>query len=253
MLSLAKSDKRLFPATDLYNECWLMRLVLNWFSEHGFDEHPLCFLPNSRWYSESFLPTQFLARRRPDPLAESWTRADGVVGNICIGRDAVVGTTLGPAASQFYVIEAKMFSRLSPGVRHAAYFDQAARSVACIAEVLSRARQRPDAISSLGFFVLAPQEQINAGKFNSEMSKESIQAKVKKRVSEYTDSQECEKKGNWLQKWFLSSRDANNLGGRCQLRVNNGLRVESVVAAIRRPPGGQQRKPCYRAILRSDQ
>ena len=36
-------------------------------------------------------------------------------------------------------LKAKLFSSLSPGVQNATYFDQAARSVACIAEVLSRA------------------------------------------------------------------------------------------------------------------
>ncbi len=48
-----------------------------------------------------------------------------------------------PTATQFVVAEGKMYSPLSPGVTHARYFDQAARTVACIAEVLRRGKRTP--------------------------------------------------------------------------------------------------------------
>jgi hypothetical protein len=54
-----------------------------------------------------------------------------------------------------------MFSVLSSGVTRATYFDQAARNVACIAEVLFRAKREPAKMGVLGFFVLAPDEQIS--------------------------------------------------------------------------------------------
>ena len=111
--------------------------------------------------------------------------------------------SLAKDAAQFIVTEAKLFSPLAPGVTHARYFDQAARNVACIAEMLCRAERHPEQLSSLGFFVLAPAEQIGERKlFNSLLSKESIKEKVKRRVDEYVGSREEEQKGQWLQNWF---------------------------------------------------
>ncbi len=92
-----------------------------------------------------------------------------------------------------------LFAGLSSGVSHAGYFDQAARNVACLAEVLHRAGRRPNQFSSLGFLVLAPAEQITAGVFDKEMSIQSIRDKVCRRVSEYSDSA----KDRWLREWFL--------------------------------------------------
>jgi hypothetical protein len=135
MLCRANSERRTFPATIFYNEGWLLRLVLDWFSEHALGGHLLSFAAGAQWYSEALLPSQFLARQRGDHLAEGWTHADGVVGHIKVGSTALANTSLADDASQFLVTEAKLFSPLSPRVTNAAYFDQAARNVACIAEV----------------------------------------------------------------------------------------------------------------------
>ena len=179
MLCLAASDSRTFPATIFYNEGWLLRLVLDWFSRHSFIGHPLDFASRARWYSEALLPSQFLPRYRGDLLGEGWTHADGVVGHVVIGNGAIANTTLAGNSSQFVVTEAKLFSPLSTGVRHAPTFDQAARNVACIAEVLSKAVRPPDQFLSLGFFVIAPREQIDRHLFRTQVSKDSIQDKVR--------------------------------------------------------------------------
>jgi hypothetical protein len=202
MLRLASSDDRLFPATLFYNEGWLLRLVVDWFSRTSQAGHALQFTAGARWFSEALLPSQFLARRRPDALAEGWTHADAVIGHVTIGMRALANTELRADALQFIVVEAKLFSPLSPRVTHAAYFDQAARNVACMAEVLSRAGRRPQDLSSLGFFVLAPREQITRQIFSAEMSRASIDQKVKKRVSEYP-TPERDAKEQWLREWFL--------------------------------------------------
>ena len=68
-----------------YNEGWLLRVVLDWFSRHKIPNHLLNFQVNARWFSEALLPLVFLARHRGDPLAENWTHADGVVGHFTIG------------------------------------------------------------------------------------------------------------------------------------------------------------------------
>ena len=71
------------------------------------------------WFSEAWLPSAFLPRYRGDPLAESRTHADGVMGHFAIGDRGAVDLALRPDAGQFVVIEAKIAGRLSPGVKNA--------------------------------------------------------------------------------------------------------------------------------------
>jgi hypothetical protein len=197
MLQTCATGSPLFPPTMLYNEGWLLRLVLDWFSTHNVPNHPLTVPEDARWFSETLLPSAFLRRHKGDPLAESWTHADGVTGHFVIGSAGKADLSLLPDVTHFAVLEAKMFSRLSSGVKNARYFDQAARSVACIAEVLKRADRRPVDVAYLGFYVLAPHSQIAQGVFAEEMSRDSIHRKVEKRVQKYAGT-----KDQWYLDWF---------------------------------------------------
>ena len=145
-----------FPPTILFNEGWLLRLIVDWFSKSGILDHPLSFPDDGHWFSEARLPSAFLPRFRGDPLAESHTNADGVIGHFTIGTTGKTDLELTPKSTHFVVLEAKLYSGLSKGVTNAKYYDQAARSVATIAEILSRANRKPTSLSYVGFFVLAP-------------------------------------------------------------------------------------------------
>ena len=198
MLDGCDTEGALFPPTDLYNEGWMLRLVLDWFSEHPNAEHSLGISKHERWYSEALLPSAFLPRYRGDRYAESWTHADGVIGNFSIGKNGAGDLSLDTEAETLVVIEAKMFSTLSPGVTHARYYNQAARSVACMAEVLRRARRHPSKLRRLAFFVIAPEPQVNAGRFENQMRPESILKIVERRVNDYDES-----KDEWFNGWFM--------------------------------------------------
>jgi len=154
-----------FPPTDLYNEGWMLRLVLDWLSFNPGIDHDLAFATTDKWYSEALIPSAFLPRVRGDKLAESWTHADGVIGDFVIGANREGDLSLAEGASRILVTEAKMFSKLSSGVKNASYFNQAARNVACIAEVICRAQISPSSLEKIGFFVIAPESQINDGVF----------------------------------------------------------------------------------------
>ena len=167
-----------FRPTEIYNESWLIKLVMHYASSIKDPNFPINFHTGSTWYSESLLPTTFKARYQGDKLSESRTNADGVIGHFHIGKQAKADFELSTAASQFIVLEAKMFSPLSPGVTNARYYDQAARSVACIAEAISLSGVEPGQIDNIGFFVLAPEVSIDQGKFNNQLSKSSIQEKL---------------------------------------------------------------------------
>ena len=82
-------------------------------------------------------------------MGQGRTHVDGVIGHIQVGDKDKAGLTLRHDAEQFVVLEAKLFSPLSAGVRRAATFDQAARNVACIAEVLFRAHRHPAEVKQL--------------------------------------------------------------------------------------------------------
>lgn len=197
MLSSCATPDTVMPAAALYNEGWMLRLLLDWWATHPGIEHPLAFAPGARWYSEVLLPSQFLPRKRGDELGESWTHADGIVGHFQIaeGRGDI---KLDHDAKQLLVIEGKMFSALSKGTKRATMFDQAARNVACIAEVVHRSRNGATSLQRLGFVVLAPAQQIGAGVFGDLCRKENIAAKVHDRVTAYGTE-----KSNWQKDVFL--------------------------------------------------
>ncbi|HMA59684.1 MAG TPA: hypothetical protein VKN64_05260 [Halanaerobiales bacterium] len=87
ILDLCDTRESVIPPTELYNEGWLLRLLINWFSKSHNVSHELAFIDqDTRWYSELLLPSQFLARSRGDKLAESYTHADGLIGHFKIGN-----------------------------------------------------------------------------------------------------------------------------------------------------------------------
>ncbi len=176
----------------------MLRLVIDWFDRNRGINHPLCFLDNAEWYSEAQLPTTFLSKSHGDKYGESWTHADGVIGNIKIGNSGATDLSILPGAAHLVVLEAKMFSKLSAGVTHARYYNQAARNVACIAETLKQGNRNPSDLSALGFYVIAPQSQIDNGIFRNYLTHDSIQKTVKRRADEYDESKE-----EWLQNWFI--------------------------------------------------
>ena len=43
MLRWSDGESKVFPPTLLYNEGWLLRLILDWFSTHEVKDHPISF------------------------------------------------------------------------------------------------------------------------------------------------------------------------------------------------------------------
>ena len=197
----------------------MLRLVLQWFAESNTPGHDFSLAPDARWFSEARLASAFLPRYRGDKHAEGYTHADGVIGHFQIGKTGRAELTLESDARQFIVIEAKMFSELSKGTTHAPAYNQAARNVACMAELVRRANRDPSNISSKAFFLLAPKEQLDAGVFSDFMDITSLERVVKKRVENYDSP-----KTDWFENWFLPT-----LGSMCV----SCLAWETVVAFIK--------------------
>jgi hypothetical protein len=188
------------PPTIIYNEGWMLRLMVDRFAslELRNEPHPLAVPQGCRWYSEALLPSAFRPRLRGDPSGESWTHVDGAIGHFDIGNGGKGNLTIKSDATHFVVLEAKMFSKLSAGVKNAPGYNQVARNIACIAEALKRAGRRVNEIKTLGFYVLAPKSQIKQKLFDGLLDKEYLLKTVKRRVIEYRGISD-----DWLTESFL--------------------------------------------------
>ena len=153
--------------------------------------------PGARWFSQAWLPSAFLSRYRGDRLAEARTHADGVLGHFVIGDPGTAALSLTPGARQLVVFEAKLFARFSAGVRNAPYYDQAARTIACMAETLRRAEIAPDDMTDLAFILLAPQARLDDGIFAWDLAPDAVRRKVRRRVEDYAGERDP-----WFRDWF---------------------------------------------------
>lgn len=185
-----------FRPTEIFNENWLLKLFLHQLSQVELDQPPFVLSEGATWFSEASLPTAFKPRYRGDKRGESRTNADGVIGHFQIGVTGKTDLVLNAEAQQFTVIEAKISSSLSSGIRNVPGFDQAARNVACMAEVLRQAKRRPEELAQLAFIVLAPQAAIDSGRFAAEMDKAKMIEKVRKRVAAYEGELDA-----WYENW----------------------------------------------------
>ena len=204
MLQTCDTDHGVLSPTEVFNDGWMLRLILDWFSRQPASDHPLSFEKGARWYSGLLLPSQFQPRYYRDPQAEAYTHADGVIGHFSIGRPEKGDIDLHSDAKQLVVVEAKIFSRLSKGIKNFENYDQAARTTACIAETLFLRQGQIGDISRLGFYVLAPENQLKfEPTFQTFLEKDSIRIKVQKRIKAYSEPTDTETKNKWFQTWFL--------------------------------------------------
>lgn len=185
LLRCGQPDAAVLPPTALFNEGWMLRLVLDWASHHPSAISELIFTKGSRWFSEALLPSRFRPRRRADPAGEGFTHADGVIGHFRLRPGGRGDIELLPDARQFVVVEAKMASGLSAGTTRAPNFNQAARNVACIAHLVSSAGIDFATFTRLGFVLLAPAARIAEGVFATATDKAGICAAVAQRAEAF--------------------------------------------------------------------
>lgn len=211
--SESKDDNRnYFPPTEVFNEGWMLRLVLYALQTVDVPGHPLKFLDNdATWYSEARLISPFLRKPKKDlpggntdTLGEGYTNADGVIGHFGFDPNHKAKLELRPGTRQFIVVEAKMFSNLSSGTTHAPGYNQAARTVACMAKTIELSGIPLDNLDSVGFFVVAPNREMRKQRkpnTNLEIciTSDSIRSVVSKRIEGYETP--SRKEAGKLRKW----------------------------------------------------
>lgn len=212
LISVLRSSEHaassLFPPTEVFNEGWMLRLVLDALQHRQPLQLPLNFEPGARWCSEAQLTSPFGSRHKADLLSEGLTRADGVIGQFAFRAETQTGFQLASEATQFIVIEAKMFSNLSSGTKNAPGYNQAARNVACMAQEIARAGRAPESFSSVGFFVMAPiPTKRRAGFSNLEafLDPAQIRTAISRRIKAYEEASRAEAASlrAWEARYFL--------------------------------------------------
>ncbi len=193
------SDHSVVLPTLMYNEGWLLRIVLDWYFRRAKTSPQAIFHKDSRWFSEGRLSSQFLARFKGDKLAEAHTSADGIVGHFEIVQRSEIRPSRD--AKQLLILEAKLSSKLSTGTKRAPGYDQAARSVACLAHISGEAGLNPNEFSCYGFYVIVPSKRVSD--FTAQTTKDSIRRTVKDRVDAYGAD-----KLDWYKQTFLPHFEA---------------------------------------------
>lgn len=197
LLGQCDSADSVMPPTELFNEGWLLRVVLDWYSRQPTSDSPLAFERGAKWYSEGRLSSPFLKPKTEKQSShEGYTHADGFIGHfdVCPGKSSEIKPKLN--ATQLVVVEAKLGSGLSPGTTNAPDYDQAARNACCLVHIASEAGITPGRLAKLAFYVVAPKSQVDNRKFESLVTKPSIQKKVRKRALNY------KKEEGWYKKEF---------------------------------------------------
>ncbi|MBN72816.1 MAG: hypothetical protein CME32_26480 [Gimesia sp.] len=201
MLGGLNGKNRCMPPTSLYSEGWMLRLILQAASEGHLEK----FIPTRagklNWFSEARLYTPF--RKGRGKAYEGFTNVDGIVGDFQWNSGTQTGVELSDNPKRFEVFEAKMFSGLSKGVKADPEYDQAVRTVACMAETLENAKLKRVELESLtlAYWVIAPQSQINKGLFKTQLSKTNMRKRIKNRIEQF-DGPEREELRAWKTKYF---------------------------------------------------
>ncbi len=205
-------EKNIQPTKLLYNEGWMLRFVLKWFDEHREIKHDMINIEaGSRLFFEAALPTKFseLSERElgeKDKLWEPYTTADGVYGNFKFDNDDNNGygnLELLENCKQFVVVEAKMFSPFKKGVKNAKEYNQVARTIACMCNVVANSGQNIEDID-VSFFTIIPKGQEDKiASFKGFNRCDCIKNIIKDRYEQYSSRLDYNDKKNWYDNNFL--------------------------------------------------
>jgi hypothetical protein len=218
LLGESASETRHLPPTTLYNEGWMLRLILDWCSEHPTAIEPFLFLPQARWYSEALLPSRFGGRGN---LREGFTHADGVIGHFQFRPRGRGDIELIDGARQLSVVEAKMGSLLSSGITNAPMFNQAARNVACMVHMLTMGDPELSNLERISFTVIAPQQRINEQAFEGPLAPESLKEAVRCRAQMFDGTHK-----EWFEAHF------QRLLPNCQIRAVSWEETVEAIAVL---------------------
>jgi hypothetical protein len=133
ILEKCNTNERNISPTLLYNEGWMIRLLVSASVDFNIRLEHIDFGKIKHWYSEGLLSSPFSPEARSDKRAEGFTHADMALGDFSIKAEDRGDISVDSSDGVFGVIEAKMGSKLSLGTKNAPNYNQASRNLACIA------------------------------------------------------------------------------------------------------------------------
>lgn len=178
--SIEREQPNLNP-TQIYNEGWMTRLLIKFSIEDKLKFRGIDFSSISHWCSEALISSPFLPRKRKDCLAEGHTHADMAIGDFKVDFKCNSEIKLKNNPNLFGIIEAKMGSNLSRGITHAENYNQASRSLACIAYITK------DTSCKIFFSVVAPEYTFEKHKIDEQIDKEFMMQQIRDRFNQYDE------------------------------------------------------------------
>ena len=178
--SIDQEQPNLNP-TQIYNEGWMTRLLVKFSIEDKLKFKGIDFYSIRHWCSEALISSPFLPRERKDLLAESHTHADMAVGDFEVNFERNSEIKLKNNPNLFGLVEAKMGSNLGQGVTHAKNYNQASRSLACIAYVTKYTSCK------IFFSVVAPEDTLKKYRIDKQIDKEFMMQQIRDRFNQYEE------------------------------------------------------------------
>lgn len=193
-----------FPLTDIYNEGWMLRLVLSKLQDNEKLRKSFHCDKEINWFSEAELKSPFLHGK----MRETRTHADAVIGSFEFEADTKTGVDLLKNREDFhcfYAIEAKMYAPLSKGVTADPNYGQAARYLGCLA-YMAFSNNIVD-IDKMGLIICAPEDHKS---INKESINEDSYEQLEKRVESYYEANKDNKRIREIENfhsWWGNNKD----------------------------------------------
>ena len=182
IIDIIKSIDSDFPnvnPTEIYNEGWMTRLLINQSIKEKTKLNGLDFSKISNWTSEALISSPFVQAYQH---REGYTHADMALGDFAVDYEKRGEIIISDSAKIFGIIEAKMGSDLSKGTKHFSDYNQASRNLACISS------QTYDKNCEIFFIVVAPQIKLVEHEIDKQIDLQSMIHQIKERFKEYSDS-----------------------------------------------------------------
>lgn len=175
----------IFPETEIFNEGWLLRGILN--SLMGIkdikDTVLSDFLPfpdDSKRYSEGRLDTPFKPRFKGDSnYTETQTPIDGIVGHFEIYGTKKSGIKISDNFNYLSIFEAKMYSSIGKGKKEVPNFSQVTRIISCMIFQIMKIEKLEN--KKIFLVILYPDDHANIDclKYTNQFIKDEIKERLK--------------------------------------------------------------------------
>lgn len=176
----------IFPETQIFNEAWLLRGILNGLIDVKDikDKDSLDFLPfpnDSKQYSEGRLNTLFKPIKRGDKTStESQTPIDGIVGDFEIDETTKSGIKILDNFNYLSIFEAKMYSPITARSQNESKFSQVTRIISCMIFQIMKVEKLEGKKIFLVIFYPKDHKNIDPLKYSKEFIKDEIKGRLLK-------------------------------------------------------------------------